>query len=78
MKLVLRFLSGGIGALMGVVLALVLDLVTGDGIQFIPIARFIVPLAIGGAVGFVLGFFFYKVTGKLFSFLGRFGIDTSA
>lgn len=77
MKIVLRLLAGVAGAIVGVVVAFVLDLVVGDGIQLIPISKFIIPLAVGGAVGFFLGFVFYRTTGKLFGFLGRFSVETS-
>lgn len=77
MSILLRFITGIIGAVLGVIIAFVLDLLVGDGINFIPISEFIIPLAIGGAIGFCLGFVFYKATGRLFGFLGRFSVETS-
>ena len=77
MIILLRFLAGIVGAIVGVVLAFVLDLTVGDGVRFIPISEFIIPLVIGGVVGFCLGFVFYRVTGKLFVFLSRFSVEPS-
>ena len=77
MAILLRLITGIIGAVLGIIVAFVLDLFIGDGISFIPISKFIIPLAIGGAIGFCLGFVFYKATGRLFGFLGRFGIEAS-
>lgn len=78
MTILFRFLAGSVGAILGAIAAFVLDLTIGDGVQFVPISEFIIPLIIGGAVGFCLGFAFYKATGKLFGFLSRFSVETSS
>jgi len=78
MTILLRILAGVVGAILGAIIGFVMDLSIGDGVKFIPISEFVIPLAIGGAVGFCLGFIFYKATGKLFGFLGRFSIESSS
>ena len=78
MTILLRFLVGIISAILGAVVVFVLDLATGEEIQFIPVSEFIIPILIGATLGFCLGFTFYKAIGRLFSFLGRFGIETSS
>ncbi len=77
MTILFRILAGIIGAIVGAIIGFVVDLTIGDGVQFIPISEFVIPLAIGGAVGFCLGFIFYRVTGKVFGFLSRFSIEPS-
>ncbi len=77
MTILLRSLAGVIGAILGAIVAFVLDLFIGGGVQFVPMSEFVIPLAIGGAAGFSLGFVFHKVTAKLFTFLSRFSIETS-
>lgn len=78
MAILLRFFSGIIAAILGALVAFLIDLSTGDGVQFIPIHDFVIPLTVGGVTGFCLGFVFYKTTGRLFGFLSRFGIEPSA
>ena len=78
MNILLRFLAGIVGAIIGALVALMIDLTVGDGVQFVPLSKFLAPLAVGSAIGFVLGFTFYKATGKLFGFLGCFGTESSS
>lgn len=75
MTMLLRFLAGFVGAILGAVVAFVVDLVIGDGVRLIPNSEFLLPILVGSALGFCLGFVFYKVMGKLFGFLGRFSIE---
>lgn len=77
MGILLRLLAGLVGAILGSVVALVFDLVVGNGIQLIPISEFILPILVGAMFGFCLGFVFYKTMGRVFSFLGRFGIEVT-
>lgn len=77
MVILFRIFAGVVGAIFGAIAGFIMDLTIGDGVQFVPISKFVIPLAIGGAIGFCLGFIFYKITGKLFSFLSRFSIETS-
>ena len=44
MTILLRFLVGIISAILGAVVVFVLDLATGEGIQFIPVSEFILKI----------------------------------
>lgn len=78
MAILHRFLAGGVGLILGIIVAFVLDLTIGDGVRLVPISGFIIPLVVGGVVGFCLGFVFYKATGRLFGFLSRFSVEVSS
>jgi uncharacterized membrane protein len=69
MKLFLRVLAGLLGAVLGGIVALVLQLFVGDGLQLVPIWAFLTPLIIGAAIGFCLGFVFYKAAVHVFNFV---------
>lgn len=77
MTFILRIFSGLAGALIGAIVSLLLQLLIGGGIHFIPISALLTPLVTGAALGFFVGVIFYKAVGRLFSFLGRFGIEAS-
>jgi len=78
MTILLRILTGIIGAILGGIIAFVLDLTMGNGIQLVPISEFLTPLIIGASIGFCLGFAFYKATGRLFGLLSRFSVEASS
>lgn len=77
MTFILRIFSGLAGALMGAIVSLLLQLLIGGGLHFIPISIFLLQLATGAGLGFFIGVIFYKAVSRLFSFLGRFGIEVS-
>lgn len=56
-------------ALLGGTVTLLLQLTVGGGIQLVPITAFIVPLVLGAALGFVVGFSYHKVTAAALRFL---------
>jgi uncharacterized membrane protein len=74
-SILLRFLAAVIGAILGAVVAFVVDLVIGDGVRLIPISEFLLPILVGAALGFCLGFVFYKFMGRFFGFLDRFSVE---
>ena len=77
MTFILRIFSGLAGAVIGAVLSLLLQLLIGGGIHFIPISALLTPLATGAVIGFCVGVLFYKALGRLLGVLGRFGIEAS-
>jgi hypothetical protein len=72
-----RFLSGVISAFIGVVIAFVVNLFSGQGIQLNPISDLLQSLAFGWLVGFFFGLFFHRLVGAVFRNLGRFGFESS-
>ena len=77
MTIVFRLFAGFIGAIVGVVIALLFDLTIGDGLQLVPISEFITSLAVAAIIGFIFGFCFHKRMRKILGFLGYFSLESS-
>jgi len=70
--LLYRLFIAILGAVLGAGIAFFLGLTVGGGIRLVPISAFILPLFLGAAVGFIVGFSCYKLTGKVLQFLSDF------
>ena len=75
MRIFIQTLSGLVGLILGSLSVFLINLFTGDGIQFNSLSGFLFPLISGGFVGFCLGFIFYKVALRLFNFLTNMSVD---
>lgn len=75
LKFLVQILSGFIGLVLGLLSVFLINLLTGDGIQFNSLFGFLIPLILGGFFGFCLGFIFYKVSLRLFNFLTNMSVN---
>lgn len=78
MRIVYRISTGIAGALVGIVIAICVEAFFGDGIHFIPLSGFLIPIAYGSGLGFCFGFTFSKLVARIFGFLGLFSIESSS
>lgn len=77
MQFIYRGLAGVFSAVLSTIIVFIWKLFIGDGLQFIPITEFATPFIVAAAIGFVVGSIFYRLIGKLFSFLGHFGLEVN-
>ena len=75
MNIFARVFAGILGALLGIVIILLWQMLLGEGLQFVPFSRFVIPIIISAITGFVLGVIFHKIVLGVFHFLGRFGVE---
>lgn len=77
MAIAFRLFTGFIGAIVGVIIALLYDLTVGGGLQLVPVSEFITPLSIAAIIGFIFGFGLHKIMRKILGFLGYFSLESS-
>ncbi|MEE9446152.1 MAG: hypothetical protein V3V19_10870 [Cocleimonas sp.] len=72
MNIFIKILSGLFGAFLGILLALILQLTIGNGLDFTPLSLLLKPILVGASVGFIAGYIFNKFVKKVFVFLSHF------
>lgn len=76
MTIILRMIFGLIGSVLGSIVIIIMDiLLSSDGFQYSSISDFLTTVSIGGGVGLIIGFVFYKKLSKLLGFLTRFSVE---